>query len=293
MKLTKITFFAWLIFFLIIVNINQKSLALEIIVDNSDINCIVDPPGSWSRSTWGGVYGEDKFYTTKGDGSKTVTWQVALLPGRYAVYAWVNDGSYTNDAQYRIFHSAGTATVIASQYMTGGGWSVYLGSYNFDTIGIVRLSNYWTSAQSYIVADAIKFVSLKTTTIFWHAKDTSSGLKAAVLAGKPLLIYFTNNKSKEAFRMEEDTFTNSTVISIAERFICVKINVDENPDAGISFGIYRVPTIIFLDNSGAQLGSFIGYLSPETLVKEMENILSSLSKKPPFNEKTVINKNRK
>lgn len=290
MKLKKISFFVLFVFFLIIANFNQKALALEIIVDNNDINCVVDPAGSWSRSTWGGVYGEDKLYTTKGDGSKTVTWQASLLPGRYAVYAWVNDGGYTNDAQYKIFHSAGTTTVIASQYMTGGGWSVCLGSYNFDTIGVVRLSNYWTSAQPYIVADAIKFVSLKTTTIFWHAKDTSSGLKAAALTGKPLLIYFTNNKSKEAFRMEEDTFTNSTVISIAERFICVKINVDENPDAGISFGIYRVPTIIFLDNSGAQLGSFIGFLSPEALVKEMENILSLLSKKPSFSEKNVINR---
>lgn len=254
--------------------------ALEVVVDNSDSGCTVSPPYSWQTSNWGGVYGLDKLYTTKGDGSKTVTWTALLTPGRYRVQAWVNAAGYAADAHYTIFYGTNSVTLVRSQFNTDSGWSIDLGTFDFDTIGQVMLSDYWTGPEQYIVADAIKFVSISSTGFNWSANSIPDALATAKSANKPILVYFSTEKASDAQKMDAETFTDPTVVKWADRFSTVHIKVDQNPDQATAYNVYRVPVIIFLDSSGKEISRIEGFIVATSLVEEMNKALAGATPKP-------------
>jgi len=131
--------------------------SIETIIDNSDPGC--DTVCVWSVSTWGSIYGPDKFWTYLGDGSCTVTWSTAIDSNAYyQVYFWVNNGAYADQAHYTIDHAEGSSLVVASQYNVGDGWHE-LGVYPFIGTASVTLSNDSTATQgSSVVADAVRFL---------------------------------------------------------------------------------------------------------------------------------------
>ncbi len=250
------------------------SPALEFITDHSDTTtCIVSPLGSWSASTWGTSFGKDKLFAVKGDGSKTVTWITRLAPGRYDVKAWVNSAPYAEDAHYMIVHSGITTAITRSQYLTTGDWSVDLGMYDFDTVGIVILSDSWTGTGNYVIADAVKYISTTSTGISW---TTSSPLDAVTLATtqeKPVLLYFASDKSLDCQRLSKETFTDPTFIKWSDKFVTVQIQVETNPDYMRDFRVYQVPTLLFLDLQGKERKRLVGFISAQDLIQEMNTQL--------------------
>ncbi|MCK4597932.1 hypothetical protein KAU04_07810, partial [bacterium] len=130
---------------------------IEYIVDNVDPGC--DTVGVWNVSIWGSNYGEDKYWTYLGDGSRTATWTAAIdSAGCYQVYFWVNNGTYADQAHYTIQHMLGSTDTTASQHNVGDGWHE-LGIYPFSGTATVIVSNDSTSTQgSSVVADAIRFL---------------------------------------------------------------------------------------------------------------------------------------
>ncbi|MFB3896131.1 MAG: thioredoxin fold domain-containing protein [bacterium] len=248
--------------------------AAEVIVDNSDPGCIVSPSYSWMTSNWGEIYGPDKLYTTKGDGSKTVTWTANLIPGRYRVQAWVNPAAYARDAQYTIFYGANSVTLVRSQMSSEGKWCIDLGIYDFDTIGRIQLSNYWTGGELYIVADAVRFITISSTEFNWSASSPSEAQSIAKTSGKAILLFFSTEKAVDAQKMIKETWTDPTVVKWGDKFVSAHVQVDKSPEQASPYNVFRVPLIIFLDSNGKEISRLESFISAADLVQEMNKALA-------------------
>ncbi|MFQ6618657.1 MAG: metallophosphoesterase, partial [Fidelibacterota bacterium] len=141
---------------------SEKSpLELEIIVDDDEPGCSFT--GSWNVMTWGNNYGGSSHYKERGDGSATATWVTDIrYKGDYEVFYWVKPDAFAEDASYTITTSRGDTAVTSSQYWITSGW-VSLGVFPMDSIGKVVLSDHYSGAGSFIVADAIKWVGSQST----------------------------------------------------------------------------------------------------------------------------------
>jgi thioredoxin 1 len=58
----------------------------------------------------------------------------------------------------------------------------------------------------------------------------------------------------------------------ADRAAIVFIDVWMNPDAGRRFGIRAIPTQIFFDAEGKEVGRHEGFLDKASIVKELQNL---------------------
>jgi hypothetical protein len=262
--------FLFILFFLVPMGI----FAAEVIVDNSDPGCSVSPLYSWQTSSWGEIYGADKLYTTKGDGSKSITWTTSITPGRYRVQTWVNPASYASDARYTIFYGINSVTLTRSQTSADGKWCIDLGVYDFDTIGRVMLTNYWTGPEIYIVADAVKFIPVSTTEFAWSSNLPIDALATAKATGKPVLLFFSTEKAVEAQKMIAETFTDPTVVKWGDKFVTVHISLDKNPENAEPYSVYRVPVIIFMDSNGKEISRIERFISASELAQEMNKALA-------------------
>ena len=250
---------------------------LEFITDNSDSTaCFAVPTLSWYSSNWGTPYGPDKLYTTKGDGSKTVTWVTKLPFGRYDIKAWINSAPYASDAHYLIIHSQGTTAVTRNQNLAPNGWSIDLGTYDFDTVGIVILNDYWTGPETYVVADAIKYIEVSTTQISWSTFSPTDAVTIATSQNLPIMMYFSTDKSLDCQKMKSETFNDPTVIKWTQNFVTVHIQAETNPQPLQKFGVYKVPTILILDSFGKEKKRIEGFISANDLTKELNTYLSTL-----------------
>jgi hypothetical protein len=131
---------------------------IEIIVDNADGAPGFTMVGSgWNLSTYGTCWGENKRYHDKGDGDNKAVYMTPIsIPGNYAVYFWVNDENYAQDAHYYLDTHAGPDSALGDQNWSGGGWQ-YLGDFPFSDTARVTVTDYWEGTGVYVIADAIKW----------------------------------------------------------------------------------------------------------------------------------------
>jgi hypothetical protein len=261
-----------------LISLATPGLALEFITDNADTTaCVQNPPKSWSESGFGNNYNGSKLYSTRGDGSKSVTFTTKLPKGRYSVKAWVNPSQYTSDAHYLIVHSRGTTAVVRSQYMRVGDWSIDLGIYDFDQEGKVIVTNEFTSPENYVVADAVRYVEISTTEIVWSSNSPAEALSLSTSMEKPVLVYFSTGKSTECQQLESESFRDPTLVKMMENFITVKIKAEENPEPLRHYNVYRVPTILILNRNGAEKFRTEGYKNSNDLIRELNTVLSMVN----------------
>jgi len=265
-----LSYFIFILFLLIPTSI----FAVEVIVDNNDPGCSVSPLYSWQTSSWGEIYGSDKLYISKGDGSKSVSWIASLTPGRYRVQAWVNPANYASDVRYTIFYGTNSVTLTRSQTSAEGKWCIDLGVYDFDTSGQVMLTNFWNGPELYIVADAVKFIPVSTTEFAWSSNQPIDALANAKATGKPILLLFSTEKAVDAQKMVSETFTDPTVVKWGDKFVTVHIQVDKSPENAEPYSVYRVPVIIFLDSNGKEINRIEQFISATDLVQEMNKALA-------------------
>jgi len=63
-------------------------------------------------------------------------------------------------------------------------------------------------------------------------------------------------------KMDQDTFTNTTVQSRMRDFVPLKLDTDKEPELAQRYGITGLPTTLVLDASGTVVLSQAGYLPP-------------------------------
>jgi hypothetical protein len=143
--------------------VNAPFVAQKEILDNGDAGTAIT--GAWTRATGKG-YQSDIDSTTKGNGSKAVTWTFNGLPnGEYNVWGtWTAAKNNATNAPFLFFNGSGTATTVKINQRVAP--TATADGYKWKFLGKAMVSNGWVmvkltnAANGVVVADAIRLVQL-------------------------------------------------------------------------------------------------------------------------------------
>ena len=99
--------------------------------------------------------------------------------------------------------------------------------------------------------------------IDWSASIPLGTERAA--PGQPLLVYFTAPWCRICDRMDQESFSTAAVMNALERFVPVKINVDEQPKTADAYFAHAVPAYFVFDSAGEIRARATGFLNSEEL----------------------------
>ncbi len=132
----------------------------EVIVDN----LAAEFTGTWTSSTAKpNYYAADYVYHLAGSGANKARWRPSITTaGNYSVYYRVPNGDSTraSNAPFTVYFNGGSQTYLVNEQSASGGIWLLLGTHNFaaGTAGYVELTD--NANSSYVIADAVKFVSI-------------------------------------------------------------------------------------------------------------------------------------
>lgn len=104
------------------------------------------------------------------------------------------------------------------------------------------------------------------TAIQWNY-NLNSAISTAQNSNKLLFVDFYADWCGYCKQLDEKTYTDGKVKQImAQKYIAVKVNVDQNPDLASKYGVYGLPTLIILDSNGNEIKRVEGYQTPSQLL---------------------------
>ena len=106
----------------------------------------------------------------------------------------------------------------------------------------------------------------------------TAGFGQAAAEGKPMLLFFTAPWCTFCHQMADEAFTHPQVVSLSERFVCVLIDVDNEPDVCRQFQVSRYPTIQFVSTRGLALERIVGKRPGHQLMIAMQTALQSVAR---------------
>ncbi|MFA5094007.1 MAG: thioredoxin family protein [Candidatus Omnitrophota bacterium] len=104
--------------------------------------------------------------------------------------------------------------------------------------------------------------------------DFNGALKEAKAKGVPVMVDFYTDWCKWCKKLDRDTYSDQKVAGLSERFVCVKVNGDKNPEIAAKYGVDGYPSIFFLDAGGNAIGKIVGYVNADEMAMNMDRALS-------------------
>jgi hypothetical protein len=105
-----------------------------------------------------------------------------------------------------------------------------------------------------------------------------AGVNVAAVQGKPILLYFTTTPCYWCQKLVADAFHDETVVSLSNRFVCVIVEAEREPEVVQHFGVRAYPTIQFVSTRGQPLNQMIGKQPNQVLVRQMHAALQGLAR---------------
>ena len=105
-----------------------------------------------------------------------------------------------------------------------------------------------------------------------------AGVNVAAAQGKPILLYFTTTPCYWCQKLVADAFHDETVVSLSNRFVCVLVDAEREPEVVQHFGVRAYPTIQFVSTRGQPLNQMIGKQPNQVLVRQMHAALQGLAR---------------
>lgn len=111
--------------------------------------------------------------------------------------------------------------------------------------------------------------------INWYT-SYQDATRDATITRTPLMIYLYDTWSGDCEKIEKETFTDDTVISAAQNFICLKLDEKRYGDITDKYGILWYPSVLFLNPNGYFLNLISGFVDSDTLIQGMEKAIKKL-----------------
>jgi thiol:disulfide interchange protein len=102
-------------------------------------------------------------------------------------------------------------------------------------------------------------------TIPWR-KTLAEAKREAVASHKSVLAYFTATWCGPCQRLKRESWPDPKVQAALERFVPVKIDVDEHADVAQEFGVTGIPRMQVIQPDGTLGPSRVGFITPDELV---------------------------
>lgn len=105
-----------------------------------------------------------------------------------------------------------------------------------------------------------------------------AGLDAAAAQKKPMLVFFTASWCHFCHQMAADAFADAQVVDLSERFVCVLVDADRDPQACRQFQVRSYPTIQFVSAGGQPLNRVTGQRPGFEVLRQMQIALQTLAR---------------
>ncbi len=124
----------------------------------------------------------------------------------------------------------------------------------------------------YKVNIPLKFTSSENKGIVWLS-SIDEGMEIAKKENKIVVLDFYADWCTVCKELDRKTFSKIEVVEVFKDFVPVRINVSKGEDDLLrEFNVLGIPTVIFLDGAGKELGRFSGFKTAEDLLKEVKNL---------------------
>lgn len=110
--------------------------------------------------------------------------------------------------------------------------------------------------------------------IRWETSFNASVEKAKA-SHRLMLVDFYASWCGYCKQMDKTTYQNQDLVRLSRKFICTRIDVDEQETLAQDFKIDGLPTLVFWDPQKAEVKRLEGYVSPAGLLSVMSRLLSS------------------
>lgn len=108
-----------------------------------------------------------------------------------------------------------------------------------------------------------------------------AGQAQAQSAGKPMLVFVTSQHCHWCEKLAEDCFRDPAVRVLMDRFVCVLVDGQREPDIARRLGARAYPHLVLQSADGAPLGQRTGYANPAQLGQDLEDALVKLGPSEP------------
>lgn len=109
-------------------------------------------------------------------------------------------------------------------------------------------------------------------------KGFEAGARQAVQLRKPMLLFFTAEWCRYCHQMADEAFVNSDVRQLADRFVCVEIDADAEPEVCSQFAVQGYPTVLFVSPGGTRLNRLVGKKPSRQLLSAMQWALHNVAR---------------
>ncbi len=117
-------------------------------------------------------------------------------------------------------------------------------------------------------------IPVQDATITWMS-SLDEARKEAVKSRKLLMIHFFTPWSDWDKKMEKETYSYYKVVGLSNRFVCVRIDLDNNPELQDTYSISGTPTIVFEDPvKGKTINKIEGIRDRHEMTDEMNKMTS-------------------
>jgi thioredoxin-like negative regulator of GroEL len=105
------------------------------------------------------------------------------------------------------------------------------------------------------------------------------GIEQANREGKPMLLFFTAQWCEFCHQMANEAFVQEPVVGLSDRFVCILVDADREPQVCKQFQVRGYPTIQFLSPLGLPLNRVVGKKPGHQLVMEMHAALQAVARR--------------
>jgi protein disulfide-isomerase len=107
------------------------------------------------------------------------------------------------------------------------------------------------------------------------SKSFDEAFAAAKKENKPVMIAVYTDWAVYCGRLEREVYTEDKVVKLSEKFICLKLNPEQDKEHGALFKVAVYPTIIFTDPNRKELSRIVGGEPAEKFAAQMNMALKA------------------
>ncbi len=96
----------------------------------------------------------------------------------------------------------------------------------------------------------------------WYER-LEEGVAVRNATRKPALVFFYNGVARDCQRMREETFAAPGLQELMDNFVCFELDARAHAALVERYGIFKVPTVLFLDPRGTEVDRAVGFKPPD------------------------------
>ena len=105
-----------------------------------------------------------------------------------------------------------------------------------------------------------------------------AGMKAAKAQKRPAMISFNAPWCGWCEKMHSSVFAQPAVIAKLQKFVCIKVDVDEDRKVAFAYGVQSLPRNVVVNTSNEIVGDWLGYREAEQLLELLDDVSEYLYK---------------